>query len=101
MSRAVGEVMFICGKAGGMYVSDEHDVAAEEYAKERNQEHRRRTGRWGSLDEQVDWLIEGREVSERRTMMSESQLIADAIDLLKRHGYGIRRPSRPAGGTET
>lgn len=91
----VGEVMFFCGEGGGFaHVTDEHDVAAEEYAQRMAREYYDQHGEGAPLDRHVEWFSEGREASERRLSMRESAQVSEAIALLKRCGYRVGRRVR-------
>lgn len=96
MSRRVGDVTFYCGKAGGVHVTDEHDVAGEEHADRMNHEHRRRTGQWATLDQRVEWMLEGEAASRARMTITEHKQVVAAIEILERHGYKVKQPTRTA-----
>ncbi len=63
---SLGDVSFFCGKDGFVHVEDGHDAAATAHCNEMNIAYRARVGEFAGVEQQIDWLIEGREASERR-----------------------------------
>lgn len=85
----VGEVMFFCGRGGGVHVTDEHDVFADEYEYKMRLEWHATHDEGATLEQSVEWRQRARNASLRSLTVEESNALDAARELLEARGYVV------------